>query len=314
MVYQVGQQHGVETELEAIATRITQQVKPFWLDMEGTGEEMASWLGVNFPFHPLALDDLSQPSYRPRLVEYEGHLFLVAHAVAYVEGEVEAQEIHCFLTHDGLVTAHEAPSAAIDLAERTLGGNGGIRRGPDYILYLILNQIAETYFTLVDSFDDTIDVLEVDVLDRGDREVRDRVFAIRQGLATLRRLGSSLRDAMGALLAHENGYIRRPNTIFIRDVHNTMVTVHEIVDSQRDLTSGVLEVYLSSVSNRLNDVMKRLTIVATIFLPISFIASVFGTNFASMPFDDSAWYGLFIMSLILTPLAMLVWFRHSGWF
>jgi magnesium transporter len=129
----------------------------------------------------------------------------------------------------------------------------------------------------------------------------------------MRRLSSPFRDALNGLATHEGTYVRRDNALYVRDVHNTMVTVHEMVDSQRDLTSNVLEVYLSTVSNRLNDVVKRLTIVATIFLPISFAAGVFGTNFEFMPFGSELAFGLFVASLLLVPVAMLLWFRRQGW-
>ncbi len=291
-------------------------LRHFWLDLEAPGAEGVAWLGKTFAFHPLALEDLLQPNYRPKLAEFEGHLFLIAHSVAGAEGEggVVPGELHSFLTRDYLVTVHDAPSEVVAKVQRTVAAQtAALERGPDYVLYLLLNEVVETYFDAADVVDDVIDRLEVDVLQSSDRHILDRLFDLRRGLATLRRLSTHLHDALYALAGYEGTYVRRGNALYLRDVQTLVVTVREMVDSQRDLTGGVLEVYLSTLSNRLNDVVKRLTIVATLFLPISFVAGVFGTNFTFMPFADPLWFVAFVVILIAAPLGMLVWFRRLGW-
>lgn len=296
-----------------ISSLLASGVAPFWLDCTGPGAAVAEWLRQRFAFHPLALEDLTQINARPRLSEYEEHLFLVVHAVANAQGQVEAQEVHCFLTPAGLVTAHEAPCPVTDGLERALTEDPGLlKHGPDYVLYMALNFVAEAHFSVIDAFDETIDLLEVEAMEHEERSVRERIFALRRGLATMRRLVTSLRDALNALLSHQNGFIRPANVLYFRDVHSQMVTVHEILDNQRELTNNVLEVYLSSVSNRLNNIVRRLTIVSTIFLPASFVAGVFGTNFTFMPFNDPFWFGVFLISLALAPLLMIAWYRYQG--
>jgi len=182
------------------------------------------------------------------------------------------------------------------------------------VLYLLLNAVADTYFDAIDLLDERIDDLEALVISAADPRVLDRIFSLRRSLATMRRYGSPLRDAINALLTHEGGYVRRANALYLRDVHNLLITIHEMIDNQRDLTSSVLDAHLSTTSNRLNDVVKRLTIVANIFLPISFVVGFFGMNFTSLiPFDDAFLFGVVLAVLVTTPLSMLYWFRRLGW-
>lgn len=299
---------------EQIEATIAAGHRYFWLDIEAPDEEDVAWLGRRFDFHPLALADIRQPNYRPKLAEFETHLFLIAHEVSESQTDIAAHEVHALLTTNCLVTVHDVPSNAVAKVQRTFSGQpAALARGPDFVLYMLLNEIVETYFDVVDVLDDVIDQLEADVVRDLHEQVLNRVFDLRRGLATMRRLSTHLRDALNALLAHEGKYVRRGNILYFRDVQTLLITVHELVDSQRDLTSGVLEVYMSSLSNRLSDVMKRLTIVATIFLPISFVAGVFGTNFAFMPFESPFWFAVFVASLIAVPVAMLIWFRRLDW-
>ncbi|MHB1005271.1 MAG: magnesium/cobalt transporter CorA [Chloroflexota bacterium] len=286
----------------------------YWLNVEKPGPEGVAWLDRLYHFHPLALEDLTLHNYRPKLAEYDGHLFLVAHAVAASERKISAQEVHAFLTREALVTVTVTPCAAIAHLEKTLEGEPDVlRRGPDFLLYQLLDELANTYFAVADKVDDLLGHMETSVLRSPDRRLLDRLFTVRRGLATVRRLSSHQRDAINTLAAHEGTYVRQDNVLYFHDVQNLMTTVHEIVDNQRDVASGVLEVYLSVLSNRLNDIMRRLTVVATIFLPVSFVAGLFGTNFTLMPFDSPYWFAFFILCLIGIPVGMLIYFWRSGW-
>ncbi|MHB1416881.1 MAG: magnesium/cobalt transporter CorA [Chloroflexota bacterium] len=297
---------------EALAAGLRQ----FWLDVESPGPEGVDWLARRFKFHPLALEDLLQPTYRPKLEEYEDSLFLVAHSAGVATGQDTSGEVQSFLGRDFLVTVHDGPSPCIARVQRLVQGDvRDLLRGSDYVLYLIINEMAISYFNLVDSLDDEIDQLETEVLRSTDGRILDRILDMRRTLGAVRRISSYQRDALNSLAAYQGSYIRRSNAVYVHDVHNLMVTVHEMVDSQRELTSGILDAHLSTMSNRLNNVVKRLTIVATIFLPISFVASLFGVNFIRfMPFDNAVAFWLFITTLILAPAAMLVWFWRLGWF
>jgi magnesium transporter len=309
--HHVSQVEGEEAVAQVLAGN---KLRNFWLDLEDPGEEGVRWLDEHFHFHPLALEDLQLPNYRPKLTAYDGHLFLIAHAVSSQGNDIAIQEVHSFLTRDCLVTVHDGPCAPVARAQRVLAADPrDLTRGADHVLYLLLDEIADSYFAVVDAVDDVLDTLESEVLRRVEIGLLDRVFDLRRDLATLRRLATYQRDALSALVDHEGTYVHRSNVLYLHDVQNLMVTVHEMIDNQRDLTNGVLEVYLSATSNRLNEIVKRLTLVATIFLPISFVAGLFGTNFQFMPFDNPAWFALMVASLIATPVAMLVWFWRSGW-
>ena len=311
------QDHKVQREedLTAVEATLAAGVRPFWLDLESPGQEGVDWLASHFNFHPLALEDVLTTNFRPKFDEYEGFLFLIAHSVQVTERGASAGEIELFLGKDYLVTTHDGPSAVIDRVRREVGGEAAaMGRGPDYVLYLILDKVADTYFDAVDQVDDRIDELEESVIRSPAAGVMDQIFSLRRSLTIMRRYGSPLRDAINSLLAHEVGYVRRANVTYLRDVHNLMITVHELVDNQRDLTGGVLDAYLSVTSNRLNDVVKRLTIVANIFLPISFVVGFFGQNFTTLiPFENPLLFWLDLAVLVIAPVGMLYWFRRLGW-
>ncbi|MHB1133317.1 MAG: magnesium/cobalt transporter CorA [Chloroflexota bacterium] len=297
-----------------IEKALADSARPFWLDVEDPDPGAVDWLAHHFQFHPLPLEDLLQSNLRPKLETYEGYVFLIAHSVVLGGDGPVGAEIQSFLARDYLVTVHDKQSAILRRVQRILESEAAtLRRGPDHVLYLILTAVADSFFDAIDVVDDQIDALESRVLGEPDDSTLDAIFTLRRTMALMRRYASPLRDALDALLAHEGELVRTENEAFVRDVRNMMVTVHEIVESQRDLTSGVLDAYLSHTSNRLAEVVKRLTIVATVFLPVSFVAGVFGTNFEFMPFDSPVWFWLFVAAIVLTPAGMLVWFKREGW-
>lgn len=302
-------------DLAAIEAALTAEAQPFWLDIESPSQAEVDWLARVFKFHPLALEDVLTKQLRPKFDAYEDFLFLVSHSIRVDEEGTDAEEIESFLGKNYLVTTHSGPSALIEHVRRNVEGTAvALGRGPDHVLYLILAAVAETYFVAIDLMDERIDDLETRVVSSPHPRALDSIFGLRRTLATMRRYGSPLRDAINSLLAHEGGFIRRSNALYLRDVHNLLITIHEMVDNQRDLTSGVLDAYLSTTSNRLNDVVKRLTIVANIFLPISFVVGFFGMNFTTLiPFEDATLFRVLLAVLVLVPVGMLVWFRRLGW-
>ncbi len=285
----------------------------FWLDLSDPGEAEIEWLAERFQLHPLAVEDLRLPSFHPKLTVYDGQLFLITHSVSIEKNEVQGEEIHVFLGANYLITVRESDNTPVERVRREVSEDRNNRRAtPDRVLYLLLDAISDSYFDVADSIDEVIDQLEERVLGDGEPEALEQVFTLRRSLTLLRRLSTYQRDALSALMAHEGSYLHPENLTYFRDVQAMMVTMHEIVDSQRDLTNNLLEVHLSAASFRMSEV-KRLTLIATIFMPISFLVGLFGTNFVFMPFNDQAWFAAFVLAIFVTVGAMLLWFRRSGW-
>ncbi|HUS14831.1 MAG TPA: CorA family divalent cation transporter, partial [Chloroflexia bacterium] len=189
-----------------------------------------------------------------------------------------------------------------------------LAHGPDYLLYQVLDDTVDSFFATLEATAEQIDFLEDTVIDRPDRGLLEDTFTVKRNLVTIRRMVTPMREALNSLSTPGGGFIRPANQIYFRDVHNLLVAVYEIADAQRDSTGGVLDAYLSSVNNTLSMVMKRMTIIATIFMPLSFLVGFGGMNFAGfIPFNDPVAFWLLMASLVIVPAGMLLWFYRSKW-
>jgi magnesium transporter len=185
--------------------------------------------------------------------------------------------------------------------------------GPDYLLYDILDEIANSIFPILDSMDEVIDLLEDEIIERSTPQTLQRIFRLKQELIEMRRSIAPMRDVANALAGTRYGFVDNQTALYFRDAYDHLTRIHELIETQRDLLGSALDTYLSVVSNRLNDVMRQLTIIATIFLPISFIVGFGGMNFNQLPFDNSTLFGIIMASLILVPAVMLIYFWRKGW-
>ncbi|MEK6660249.1 MAG: magnesium transporter CorA family protein, partial [candidate division NC10 bacterium] len=185
--------------------------------------------------------------------------------------------------------------------------------GPSFILYRISDLLVDSYFPALDALEDETDALEDDVVQRPTQGRLHQIFALKQVLVHLRKLVSPQREVYNALSRRDYPYIDPKSAVYFRDLHDHLMRANEIVESYRDLVGNMLDVYLATISNRLNEVMKRLTLLATIFMPLTFITGFFGMNFAAMPFTWNWLLWTTIAAMVITPLTMLVWFVRSGW-
>jgi len=233
---------------------------------------------------------------------------------------IDSYELHAYLSRNYLITVRDAGVKLVDKIWNEVDNHQDdedphpLERGPDYLLYRILDDTADTYFDALERTADQIDYLEDTVIDRPDRELLNDVFTVKRNLVTIRRQATPMRESLNTLSNPGNAFVHPENQIYLRDVHNLMTTVYELADTQRDSTGGVLDAYLSSVNNNLSTVMKRLTIISTIFLPISFIVGFGGMNFTRfIPYDDPIVFWGLMASLVIVPAVMLLWFYRSRW-
>ncbi len=304
-----------EKDLPQIDALVKQANVSFWLDLVSPDEKELSWIERTFSFHPLTLEDLKGENPRPKLEDYPGYVFLVGHS-AMIDGKgLNLMEVHIFVSQQYIITSH---TEALEHHEGFRHGfeekSAWLERGTDFCLYRLMDNLTDNYLSVVNGIDDELDILQDDILTRGGLTGVDPIVTIRRQLATLRRIVSPLREIASELSLHTYPFVRMDTAIYFRDVHNLLITIYDMAETQRDVASNILDAHLMVISNRLNNIMKRLTVVATIFLPISFITSIGGMNFTAMPFGSPQYLAITIASLIIIPILMLIWFRREGWF
>jgi magnesium transporter len=287
-----------------------------WIDCTPAPENLA-WLGERFGFHPLALEDCAHEGQRPKFEEYPGNLFAVVHRIAKAPDDsgLLSHEIHAFLTSEALVTVHGCPLAEIDrVFEHCCTDREGLGRGADFALYQVWDAVTDAHFAVGDDLTDGIDELAAEVVDDeagGESELLGRILQARRSLGQLRRQLAPQREVFAALSRQGDARVRPANAPYFRDLTDHLLRITEEVDVSRDLLGSAMDAYLSMVNNRLSVVMTRLTLLSTIFLPLTFLTGFFGMNLELFPAAVSK--VLVVASLILLPVGMLVWFKRRGW-
>jgi magnesium transporter len=300
----------------------------FWVDLESPTADEFHLLSEVFHFHPLAVEDAMRPHQRPKVDEFEGYFFLVADEVTLqlpADGDVSAakdsessddvqsRQVSAFLGANYLVTVHIEPVKAIAiLRERCDRNHRLLEKGADHLLYMLLDGLVDGYFPLLDLLDDLMDNLEDRIVGKPDRGILETIFRLKRDLTRLRRFAAPLREVLQTLTTRDFPNIQQTTLPYFRDVADHLFRIYETLDSYRDLMSNMLDAYLSQVSNQMNRVMQRLAVVATIFLPITFITGVFGMNFAVQPWlNTSVWFWLLMMAGIVAGIYW--WLRHRQW-
>jgi magnesium transporter len=288
-----------------------------WINVDGLGDTaVLKELGRMFGMHQLALEDVVHTHQRSKVEEYEEHLFVVARMVSFAE-HLETEQISLFIGKNFVVTFQERPGGdSLDpVRERLRSGRGAIREaGSDFLAYAILDAVIDGYFPVLERLGDQLEDLDDELSDRPTREIIPKIHNVRRELLILRRAIAPHRDAVNALLHQPHPLISRETQLFLRDCYDHTVQIIDLVTSYRELCGDLKDTYLSLVSNRLNEVMKVLTIISTIFIPMSWVASVYGMNFAILPEKDWRWgypFSLALMAALAGSLLYVFWRR--GW-
>ena len=287
-----------------------------WIDFEGPSTEHLSLLGDRFGFHPLSLEDSAHFDQRPKIEDYGAYLFIVTHGLE-CNGDprnVVDVELHAFLGAGYLVTIHTAPIAPLDeVFLRVYSDPGFARRGADFLYYLVLDAVVDASFPILDRISDQLEDVEDAVIDRGEEGDLAQIFQLKRTLVTMRRVLSPQRDVFAALSKVRSEIIHERTTPYFRDIYDHLARIHESIESGRDLLGNTRDAYLSILSHRTNDVMKRLTVMSAIFLPLTFVTGFFGQNFVHLPFDSDLLMFTMLLSCVAIPGGMLFWFFRSKW-
>jgi magnesium transporter len=279
-------------------------------------------LRQRFRFHPLAIEDCAHLDQRPKLEEYGDHLFLVTQGFTCPSERVRKlvlHELHAFLGERYLVTVHASPVPALELVWKRLAGDPvAFTRGVDFVYYLVADLLVDGHFPLLDRIADELEQLEDGVLSHPTKRQLTRIFQLKRHLVAMRKVLSPQRDTMGMLARRGDPRIQERTSLYFRDVYDHLARINESIESNRDLLGNALDAYLSAVSNRTNEIMKYLTLLSAVFLPLAFLVGFFGQNFDNLPgFPDwvhsDALMHAMVALCVGTPIGMFLWFRHKEW-
>jgi len=292
-----------------------------WIDVQGLGtEETLNRIGRVFKLHRLLLEDVVNVPQRPKCQDYSDQLLIIAQVVRLkTKGEgFDTEQVSFIIAENYLLTFQE--SAVFDpfelVKEQIRSSQGQIRElGIDYLTYRLIDGVIEGYFPILEHYEDRIATLEEKIISNPTRSDLEQVYRIRRELLSLRRLIWPLRDVLSVLTRTGYNNINIEVQVYFRDCYDHVIQLLEIIESYRELASSLMEVYLSAISNRVNEVMKLLTIISTIFIPLTFIAGLYGMNFEFMPELKSKW-GYYICLTVMTLIAitLIYFFWRKGWF
>ena len=289
---------------------------PIWIDVEDPDPEQIAQIQSLFPFHPLALEDVYHAMQRPKLEEYDDHIFVVAFGIRLEGGtRFTPLEVDIFLGRGYLVTFHEEPVAAIhDVNERCRKGRIPMERGSDHLLHALLDGLVDSYFPLLESFDREMEKLERDLLGSPRSELLAEIFSTRRQLLDLRRFLIPHAEVLSHLAGREYPCVSPPVRAYFRDVYDHLMRITESADRYRELLNTAVETYLGQAAESTNRVMKILAAVATLGLPLTVATSFYGMNFEHLPgIHHPLGVGILSGLLVAVEAFLFVLFRRKGW-
>lgn len=289
-----------------------------WLDINGLQHiQSLQKLGECFRLHPLVLEDILNTHQRPKLEDHGDYLYLVLKVLTCQEplGEVNSEQLSLIVGSDFVISLHEGEETLFDPIRDRLKARGKIRRsGADYLAYALIDLVVDQYFVILERQGEAIEDLEEELIRRPEPQTLHKIHQLKRDMILLRRSVWPLREVLSQMERRESPLIQEATAIYFKDVYDHVIQVIDTVETFREMLSGMLDVYLSSVSNRLNEIMKVLTIIATVFIPLTFVAGVYGMNFEYMPELKWRWGYFAVLAFMgLTGVCMLLLFRKRKW-
>lgn len=290
-----------------------------WINIDGLHEvHLMDAIGKRFRIHPLTLEDILSTWQRPKIEEFDSYLFLVLQMLGHdpTSGKVKSEQVSFILGDNFLISFQESKGDVFDsVRERIRQAKGRIRTmGADYLCYALLDAVVDNYFLVLERFGGAIESLESRIGSKPNPSFIAELHGLKREMIFLRKQIWPLRDVLGKLTKNDILRISEQTNLFLRDVHDHAIQIIDGLETMRDLVSGMFEIYLSTQSNHLNEVMKVLTMISTLFIPLSFVAGVYGMNFKFMPELEWRWgYPLFWTVIGLVASGMFFYFRRKKW-
>ena len=291
-----------------------------WINVDGVSDaNVVASLGAKFDIHPLVLEDIMTTTQRPKVEDLGNAVFVVLRMIECEKDgtNIAADQLSLIVGPNFVLSFQETPGDCLDpVRERIRGGKGRIRGlGPDYLAYAIVDAVVDNYFFVLETLGGRIDALEETLVDEPRRELLHEIHGLKREMIDLRKSVWPLREVVNGLERLETPLIKSSTDVYLRDLYDHTIQVIDTVESFREMLTSMVETYLSSVSNRMNEVMKVLTIISTVFIPITFLAGVYGMNFRYFP--EIGWplgYALFWGIVLAAVGGMFAFFRRKRWF
>jgi magnesium transporter len=303
---------------ECVPFRDTDSVT--WIDIEGLQDvELLDRLGNAFGLHPLILEDILNTDQRPKSDDMESYIYIVLKMLDFDPASlaIVSEQVSIVFGRNFVISIQEGREGDLfePLRERIRNGKGRIRKlGPDYLAYSLLDTIIDHYFLILEKFAERIETLEENLVSEPKPETLRQIHSMKREMIFLRKSAWPLRELIYNLEKSDSELIQSATKIFLRDIYDHAVHIIDSIETYREMLSSMLDIYLSSVSNRMNQVMKVLTIIATIFMPLTFLAGVYGMNFKFMPEIDWRWgYPMVLLIMSTVAAVMLYLFRKKKW-
>lgn len=288
-----------------------------WINVDGIHKtDLIEAIGKKFNIHPLTLEDVANTNQRPKFEDYDNYVVAIMKMIHY-DTIMHSEQLSVVLMEGMVISFQEADGGdAFDLIRNRLRqGKGRIRKmGADYLAYALIDAVVDCYFNILEKIGDKIETLEEELIEAPSNSTMHQLHNMKREMIFVRKAVWPMRELVNNMERSETALIKSTTDIYLRDVHDHVIRVIDTVETYRDLLSGMMDIYLSSVSNKMNEVMKVLTIITTIFVPVTFIAGVYGMNFDYMPELHSKWGYVFTWIVMLTiMISLMIYFRRKKW-
>jgi magnesium transporter len=290
-----------------------------WINIDGLHQvDIIEKVGTQFELHPLILEDILHAGQRPKLEDFDSYIYIVLKMLSYSDQrrKVEAEQVSLVLGPNFVISFQESIGDVFDqVRDRIRNAKGRIRKmRSDYLVYSLIDAVVDNYFVILERLGERIESMEEELVAEPTEKTLQQIHSLKRQTTSLRKSVWPLREAASALERSESSLIGKSTHIYLRDLYDHTIQVIDTVETFRDMVSGMLDIYLSSISNRMNGVMKVLTIIATLFIPLTFIAGIYGMNFKYMPELEWHWgYPLILLVMGAAAVIMLIYFRRKKW-
>lgn len=312
-----------ETKFEEKIAKTVEECFPFrqkksitWINIDGVHDsKIIHDLGEHFGFHPLLLEDIMNNEQRPKIEAFEDHIFIILKMLSYERREISTEQISIIIGKNFVISFQETEGDIFDPIRKRIRENKGKlrKRGPDYLGYSLIDAIVDHYFAVLEKLEEQIEEVE-ESISRPTTETIKIMHHLKRQTILLQRSIWPLREVVSGMMRSEANILKKTTVIYLRDVYDHTIQIMDTIETFRDILSGMMEVYLFSLSNRTNEIMKVLTIIGTIFIPLTFITGVYGMNFDFMP--PLEWeYGYYVVmvGMLIIVIFLLLYFRKRRW-
>ncbi|HZQ37166.1 MAG TPA: magnesium transporter CorA family protein [Dehalococcoidia bacterium] len=305
-----------EVPIESLRTLADDARALIWLDLEAPTADEVALAGSLFDWAHLTIEDLVRRGQRAKLETFPGYTYLVMHALIYdeVSGRLSAPQVDLLIGHNYVASVHAGAAPLLnDSRETQRRLRQMLAGGPDYLLYALTDLLVDSYFPAMERLDDALDTLQDQIVTNPSNAQMARIFEMKRDAVLLRKAISPQLEIFSRLTTRDTGIVSEGTALYFRDVHDHLIRTFELADGYRDLLAGTLDAYLSTVSNRMNDVMKRLTVFTALFLPITAVSGLLGMNLSSVPPWTDGVFWVLIAALLIVSTVQFVYMQRRGW-